>query len=117
MELNCPLPRHARVCREDGRKRPGVRQHRAIYEWHQLLGMTHIVVSDCGAWMAGIDPAITLRDVWSSYTPPLRSCPRIGSERRRLPVAAKIALVTAGWIMVAPGSPIPPHRLPGVGDM
>jgi hypothetical protein len=29
--------------------------------------------------------------------------------RRRLPVAAKMALVTAGWIMVAPGSPTPPH--------
>jgi hypothetical protein len=41
---------------------------------------------------------------------------RIGSERRRLPVAAKMALVTAGWIMVAPGSPMPPQRLPGVGD-
>ena len=54
-----------------------------------------------------------------SYTPLLgrRSCPLIGSERRRFPVAAKIALVTAGWIMVAPGSPTPPHRLPGVGEM
>src|SRR5262249_2180654 len=30
------------------------------------------------------------------YTLPLKSCPRIGSERRRRPVAAKIALVTAG---------------------
>jgi len=51
------------------------------------------------------------------YAAPLKFCPRIGSERRRLPVAAKIALVTAGWIMVAPGSPTPPHRLPGVGEM
>src|SRR5215469_13850517 len=51
------------------------------------------------------------------YAPPVKSCPRIGSERSRLPVAAKIALVTAGWIMVAPGSPTPPHRLPGVGEM
>jgi hypothetical protein len=51
-----------------------------------------------------------------AYAPPPRSCPRIGSERRRLPVAAKIALVTAGWIMVAPGSPMPPQRLPGVGE-
>jgi len=35
--------------------------------------------------------------VWSlPYAPLLKSCPRIGSERNRLPVAAKIALVTAG---------------------
>jgi hypothetical protein len=51
------------------------------------------------------------------YAAPERSCPRIGSARSRLPVAAKIAFVTAGWIMVAPGSPTPPHFLPGVGVM
>jgi hypothetical protein len=31
-----------------------------------------------------------------------------GSFRRRLPVAAKIALVTAGTMAEVPGSPIPP---------
>ena len=35
-----------------------------------------------------------------------------GSERTRLPVAAKIALVTAGAIGAVPGSPMPPHFLP-----
>ena len=49
------------------------------------------------------------------YAAPLRFWPRIGNVRSRLPVAAKIALVTAGWIMVAAGSPTPPHFLPGVG--
>ena len=51
-----------------------------------------------------------------NYTLP-RSCPTIGKERRRRPVAAKMAFVTAGWIMVAPGSPMPPQRLPGVAEM
>jgi hypothetical protein len=51
------------------------------------------------------------------YAAPERSCPLIGNARSRLPVAAKIAFVTAGWIMVAPGSPTPPHLLPGVGVM
>jgi len=32
----------------------------------------------------------------------------IGSFRKRLPVAAKIALVTAGPMAEVPGSPIPP---------
>jgi hypothetical protein len=38
----------------------------------------------------------------------LSSALSIGSFRRRLPVAAKIALVTAGTIAEVPGSPIPP---------
>jgi len=33
----------------------------------------------------------------------------IGSWRMRLPVAAKMALVTAGAIGAAPGLPTPPH--------
>jgi hypothetical protein len=49
------------------------------------------------------------------YAAPLKFWPRIGRLRSRLPVAAKIAFVTAGWIMVAPGSPTPPHFLPAVG--
>src|SRR5439155_26257933 len=49
------------------------------------------------------------------YAAPVRFWPRIGRLRNRLPVAAKMALVTAGWIMVAPGSPTPPHFLPAVG--
>jgi hypothetical protein len=32
----------------------------------------------------------------------------IGSFRKRLPVAARIALVTAGTMAEVPGSPIPP---------
>lgn len=48
------------------------------------------------------------------YAAPLRFWPRIGRLRRRLPVAAKIALATAGWITAAPGSPTPPHFLPPV---
>ena len=69
--------------------------------------------------MAGTSPAIATfaSCVEWRYAAPLRSCPLIGSARRRLPVAAKIALVTAGWIIVAPGSPTPPHFLPGVGVM
>ena len=35
----------------------------------------------------------------------------------KTPVAAKIALATAGAIAAVPGSPIPPQRLPGVGEM
>ncbi len=35
-----------------------------------------------------------------------------GSERRRLPVAAKIALQTAGAIDAWPGSPTPPQNPP-----
>src|SRR5712675_3061010 len=49
------------------------------------------------------------------YAAPERLWLRIGRLRKRLPVAAKMAFVTAGWIMVAPGSPTPPHFLPGVG--
>jgi hypothetical protein len=33
----------------------------------------------------------------------------IGRLRMRLPVAAKMALVTAAGMIAAPGSPIPPH--------
>ena len=51
------------------------------------------------------------------YAVPPNFWPRMGSERTRVPVAAKIAFVTAGWITVAPGSPIPPHFLPGVGEI
>src|SRR5207253_5661129 len=39
---------------------------------------------------------------------------RIGRLRSRLPVAAKIAFVTAGGMIAAPGSPTPPHFLPPV---
>jgi hypothetical protein len=38
----------------------------------------------------------------------LNAVASIGSFRRRLPVAAKIALVTAGTMAEVPGSPIPP---------
>ena len=38
----------------------------------------------------------------------LRSSGRIGSRRSRLPVAAKIALATAGATGGTPGSPTPP---------
>ena len=66
--------------------------------------------------MAGTSPAIATRgNSFRRYAAPLKFCPRIGRVRSRLPVAAKIALVTAGWIMVAAGSPTPPHFLPGVG--
>ena len=36
----------------------------------------------------------------------------IGSLRRRLPVAAKTALTTAGAIVAVPGSPMPPGASP-----
>ena len=42
----------------------------------------------------------------------LRSWFFSGSERIRLPVAAKIALQTAGAIGGTPGSPMPPHLSP-----
>ena len=44
--------------------------------------------------------------------PPERSVSRIGNWRMRLPLAAKIALGTAGDTGAAPGSPTPPHLLP-----
>ena len=47
------------------------------------------------------------------YAPlPVRSWPLIGSDRIRLPVAAKMALRRAGAIGGVPGSPMPPHLLP-----
>jgi hypothetical protein len=39
-------------------------------------------------------------------------CLMIGSERKRLPVAAKTALTSAGAIGGTPGSPIPPSLSP-----
>jgi hypothetical protein len=46
---------------------------------------------------------------WCSvHTGCLNAVVSIGSFRKRLPVAAKIALVTAGTIAEVPGSPIPP---------
>ena len=35
-----------------------------------------------------------------------------GIDRTRVPVAAKIALATAGAVAAVPGSPMPPHFLP-----
>ena len=40
--------------------------------------------------------------------PPLRFCPAIGSLRRRVPVAANMALQSAGATRATDGSPIPP---------
>ena len=46
---------------------------------------------------------------WCSvHTGCLNAVVSIGSFRKRLPVAAKIALVTAGTMAEVPGSPIPP---------
>jgi hypothetical protein len=55
---------------------------------------------------------VARRSIESRRTIPLqadfKTAGSTGSFRRRLPVAAKIALVTAGAIVAVPGSPIPP---------
>src|SRR5579871_364087 len=49
------------------------------------------------------------------YVALLRSVSIIGNARMRLPVAAKIAFVTAGAIGGTAGSPAPPQRSPPLG--
>ncbi len=60
--------------------------------------------------LAALGPlAVTLsRDALLFRTDQALSCSRIGRRRMRLPVAAKIALQSAGAIGGTPGSPTPP---------
>src|SRR5258708_24889951 len=63
-----------------------------------FLGVLQKLISH----IAIIDPFLR------SHPGKLRTLVSIGRIRKRFPVAAKIALVTAGMIAEVPGSPIPP---------
>src|SRR5215831_10304136 len=114
----CFWPRRVGSYRGTAGRAANVAQRQPLGPAAESDGTMRQQLGESASKWPGRTPAIASRVMKSlAYAAPLKSCPRIGSERRRLPVAAKIAFVTAGWIMVAPGSPTPPHRLPAVGEM